>query len=107
MTLNALPTPAAYTTEEVRDMYLNHMRVLVNYWHNESRCETERERMEGLVFSILVMLDGGSASLPSVDLCLSPHPTDKEYLTSIGEKHFEAGMIINNCQLHELWFKKK
>lgn len=106
MTLNSLTKPIAYTPEEVRDMYLDHMRGLVDYWHKESRRETERERMEGLVFSILVMLDG-AASLPSVNLCLSPHPTDKEYLTSIGEKHFESDMIINNCQLHELWFNKK
>lgn len=106
MTLNALPKPVAYTEEESRNMYLDHMRMLVNYWSNESRCETERERMEGLAFSFLVMLDGGSASLPSLDLCLAPHESDKEYLTATGEKHFESGMIINNCQLHELWHKK-
>lgn len=105
MTLHALPKPEAYTKEEVKSMYLNHMRMLVDYWHNQSQCKTGRECMEGLVFSILVMLDGGS-SLPAVDLRLSPHETDKEYHTSIGEKHYESGMLINDCQLHDLWFKK-
>lgn len=63
--------------------------------------------MEGLIFSVIVMLDGGFAGLPAVDLRLAPHETDKEYHTSIGEKYYESGMLINNCQLHDLWFKKK
>ena len=106
MTLTDQSKPVAYATEEARDMYLSHMRMLVDYWSKESYGKTERERMEGLVFSILVMLDGGSSSLPAVDISLSPHESDKEFLTSIGEKHFEDGMIINDCQLHDLWYKK-
>lgn len=106
MTLIEQSTPIAYTKEEARDMYLSHMRMLVDYWSKESKCKTERERLDGLAFSFLVMLDGGSSSLPAVDLSLSPHESDKEYLTSMGEKHFEKGMIINDCQLHDLWYKK-
>lgn len=97
--------PKAYTPEEVREMFLDQLRATKKYWLNESRVKTESERMDGLVFSILVMLDGGTMDLPAFDLIPSPHEGDKDYLTSQGEKYFSKE-VINDCQLHELWYKK-
>ena len=96
--------PIAYTPEEVRKMFLDQLRATKEYWLNETRVETESERMDGLVFSILNIIDG-STNLPAFDLIPSPHEGDKDYLTSIGEKHFTKE-VINNCQLHERWYKK-
>lgn len=96
--------PIAYTPEEVRKMFLNQLRATKEYWLNESRAKTESERMNGLIHSILVIFDGGTG-LPAFDLIPSPHEGDKDYLTSLGEKHFSKE-VINNCQLHEHWYKK-
>ena len=98
--------PVAYKPEEVREMFLNQLREIKKYWLTESRTESESERMDGLVFSILVLLDGGTMTFPAFDLIPSPHEGDKDYLTSIGEKHFTKD-VINNCQLHELWYNPK
>jgi hypothetical protein len=98
--------PKAYTPEEVREMFLDQLRATKEYWLNETRAETESERMDGLVFSILNIIDGSTVGLPSFDLIPSPHEGDKDYLTSIGEKHFTKE-VINNCQLHEHWYKNK
>jgi hypothetical protein len=98
--------PKAYTPEEVREMFLDQLRATKEYWLNETRVETESERMDGLVFSILNIIDGSTCNLPAFDLIPSPHESDKDYLTSIGEKHFTKE-VINNCQLHEHWYKNK
>jgi len=48
---------------DMRDDFLEHVRHLVEYW-NEIEKEDTIEKLEGLAFSILVALDGGSAALP-------------------------------------------
>ena len=53
-----------YTKEEVKEQFLNHVRMLIEYWDKESAKETQTERLEGLAFSILSAIDGESASLP-------------------------------------------
>jgi hypothetical protein len=44
--------------------------------------------MEGLAFSILVMLDGGSAMLPGFVVAPLPDPSDKDYHIMKGENYF-------------------
>lgn len=99
-------TPAHYTAEEARGKVLDHMRGLAQYWSSESHGKTERERMEGLCFSILAMLDGCSMGLPAMDLTLLPHPSDEQYCKDNGERWFKPGMVINNCMLHDEWYQK-
>lgn len=99
--MNAL---RAYTPEEVRAMVLSHIRELSRYWATLPEPKTVRERCDGLAFSILVMFDGGSLGLPALNVSLSPHPDDEAYHKDHGENWFEDGMVINDCQLHELFY---
>ena len=41
-----------YTEEEVREMFLDHIRYLCSYWARVER-DSEKEMLEGLAFSIL------------------------------------------------------
>ena len=94
----------SYTPEEARQKLYSHLHNLCDYWSKQSG-RTEKERMEGLCFSILVTFDGGTADLPAIDIRMSPHKDDKKYLISLGEKYFEPQMLINNCQMHEEFVK--
>lgn len=56
--------PREFTTEEVREHVLDHIWGMIQYWHDEERNPTARQKLEGLAFSMLVMLDGGSGDIP-------------------------------------------
>ena len=99
------PKPRPYTAEEAREMFMHHVRELARYWAELPGDKTPRERCDGLAFSILVAIDGGSVALPAFDLSLAPHPDDEAYLKSNGENWFETGMVINDCQLHEAFYR--
>lgn len=91
----------AYTSEEMRQNLLQHMKHLTEYWAILPG-KTPRERCEGLAFSILNIFDGCSGSMPAFDLIPSPHADDKEFYQSQGENWYEP-VVINDCMLHELF----
>ena len=95
----------AYTKEEAREMMLDHIRVMCEYWAREDRRPDIKDKLNGLAFSILTMLDGETMELPAMDIVLRPHPDDKAYHQSNGEKWFKDGMVINDAPLHELFYK--
>ena len=100
--------PRAFTAEEMRKRFLDHIVANIGYWNSEGNSNVTkdmptRERMEGLVHSILVMIDGGSGGMPAFDISCSPHPDDKEYCKSQGENWVPAGVVINDCQLHDAY----
>jgi len=86
-------------------MFLDQLRATKEYWLKAPR-QTESERMDGLIFSILVMFDGGTMGMPAMDIRLAPHPDDKAYKISEGEQWFKPGQLINDCQLHEQWYNQ-
>ena len=96
--------PQPYTAEEVRQKMLSLMRAYIGVWLKEDRA-TERERMEGLVFSILNIFDGTTPDLPAMDIVLRPHPDNRQFAIDEGERWYEDGMVINDCLLHEAWRK--
>lgn len=107
--------PRAYTVEEMRKMFLDHLSATVRYWATTdiSRPEFAKDlakqgevlyRLEGLMFSFLVALDGGTG-LPAFDLIPSPHESDKDYHQENGENWWDT-IVINNTQLHEEWSAK-
>jgi len=100
-----MPKPKPYTPEEARKMFLDQLRSTKEYWLKVSG-QTEGERMDGLIFSILVMLDGGTIGMPAMDIRLCPHKNDKAYHISKGEQWFKPGQLINDCQLHEQWYSR-
>lgn len=92
---------SAYSEKEVKDMFLKKIKSITNYWSNyESK--SNKERCEGVAFSILALIDGCSVGFPAIDMRLAPHPDDKQYHIDNDEDYFEEGMLINNCCLHDL-----
>lgn len=94
----------AYTPEEVQKQLLTHFHTLSDYW-SRLPGKTPQERCDGLVFSILVALDGDAFALPAFDLIPSPHPDDKQYHIDNGDDWYEP-VVINDIPLHEMWYKR-
>lgn len=92
-----------YTAEEAREHLLDSVRSIVDYW-TVAPNQTDRERCEGVAFSILTLLDGCSDA-PAFDLSVSPHPDDKQFHVDNGENYYADGMVINETMLHEEFFK--
>lgn len=91
----------AYTDEEVRDQILRHIKALVGYWANENSVQDPKEKLDGLAFSILSMLDGCSLHLPAFNLVPDPHPDDKEYHQENGDNWYESNPL--SFHLHEYY----
>jgi len=101
--------PREYTEEEVRNQFLSHIRVMTHYWENNVGQKTTKERLEGLAFSILVLIDGGT-NLPSFVLAPRPHEDDKQYnIENEGNYYPENHKNNINCDisgcLHEMFLK--
>lgn len=98
--------PTHYSEKEVRQKLYEHMRSLCDYWSKVDNDwnKTEKQRMEGLCFSLLVLFDGYTcADLPAFDIRLSPHKDDKKFHVSRGERWFKKNMLINDCLMHDEW----
>lgn len=77
-----------YTQEEIKKMFLEHIRSLISYWINESRTPDLQGKMNGLAFSILSFLDGESLVAPKFIVCPDPHEDDKEYNKAQGNNWY-------------------
>jgi len=102
--------PREYTREEVKEKFLKYIWGLIEYWEKETNRSDLRKQMEGLAFSILVLLDGGSIVLPGFIVCPYPAPEDKDYCKDQGCNWFpESHELLPKCDigggLHE-WFNK-
>ncbi|HUS89235.1 MAG TPA: hypothetical protein VMW91_07705 [Desulfosporosinus sp.] len=93
----------AKTEIEVRNEFLDHIRSIAKYWA-ELPGKNSQERCDGVAFSILNIFDG-STMLPAMNISLLPHPEDKQYHIDEGKNWYEPKMIINDCMLHEVYFK--
>ena len=107
--------PREYTTEEVREMFLNHVCELIQYWEtvipSDGRIETIKDRLEGLAHSLLVTLDGGSLALPGFVIAPLGDPSDKQYHIDNEENWFPCNSEVElsgeiGGGLHELLFWK-
>ena len=98
----------AHTKEEMREMFLHQCREAAFFW---SRVEgrTPREMCDGVVFSMLNIIDGMSCGFPAaIDLVMQPHPDDKKYNISNDENWVEPGQVINyDVMLHDCYYTKK
>ena len=64
--------------DEVRENFLDNCYQIINYWENVDAISIH-DRLFGVVFSILVSLDGESVNLPRFIVAPNPHPDYKEY----------------------------
>jgi len=99
-----------YTTDEVREKVLDHIRTMSKYWSRVEN-QTVEEKLDGLAFSILTMLDG-CTDLPGFIVAPYPHETDKDSRIENNKKYFpENHDSIVRCDisgfLHELFHKNK
>lgn len=99
-----------YTEEEVRKQFLDHVRMLVEYWDSIDK-ETTKEKLSGLAFSILSAIDGSSVGLPAFVLAPLPHESDKQYRIDNNEDYYPENHESDvKCDiggtLHELFYKK-
>jgi hypothetical protein len=86
--------PREYTEEEVTEHFLSYIKDLIHYWDKLPDNYTQRQRMEGLVGSILGVIDGSSSSLPGFKLIPDPLEEDKQYFLDNG-----ANWYPDNCNI--------
>lgn len=96
--------PRAFTRDEVQAKFLEYLDMMINYWLNESRKPSAREKMQGMVFSMLVLLDG-EAALPGFIVTPNPHPDDETFLRNQGENWYPAGVDIAG-DLHDRFYNR-
>ena len=99
-----------YTQDEIREQFLEHIRMLVKYWGNLENRTTEG-KLDGLAFSILSMIDG-STMLPQFIVAPNSHPDDKQYYIENGEPYYPDNSdldILGNISgsLHDSYYKTK
>ncbi len=104
--------PRAFTSDEVRDQFLDHMRLLVHDCASHPRA-TLKESLEGLMFSVLVMLDGESGGMPPYHVIPCASHIAKQNAIVDGENYYrpfelpEGTVDVHDGQmLHELFYKR-
>lgn len=91
------------TLAEVRDEFLYNLWAKVHYWENVPNY-TSHMKLEGLVHSILVMLDGMS-SCPGFQIIPDPHETEQEFHEEEGTDWWPSeGDIRENVMMHDEWY---
>jgi hypothetical protein len=73
----------AMTVAEARERFILHMWGLVNYWENDSRTPTSKEKLEGLLHSILSTLDGNSGTMPGFEIVPLVSKSDIEWMKTL------------------------
>jgi hypothetical protein len=104
--LSASPEPRAYTAEEMRAMFLDHLRGLAaSVARDEGDCA---DRLDRLIFAILCVFDGVADGLPAFALTPQPHPDDAAFCRDEGQHWWPDDVDIADGprHLHEMWAKK-
>lgn len=98
-----------YTENEVREQFLDHVRMMIDYWNNDSITTDTKEKLSGLAHSILATIDGCNMDLPGFILAPCPCEGDKQYYIDKGENYYTENKNVN-CDiaggLHELLYTK-
>lgn len=77
-------------SQQFRTEFFTLLHLYVDYWANNDRAQTAREKCDGVAFSILCLLDGANWNFPGVDLVVRADEDDG----------FED-VIINETSLHD------
>lgn len=101
--------PRQKTEVEVRKEFLDHVRHLVEYWHDVDDRDL-RDKLNGLAFSILVAIDGES-DLPGFILAPCPHEDDKKFSISKNKNYYPENHKSNvkgdiAGSLHDQFYQK-
>lgn len=102
-----------YTREEMQRMFLDSIEDAVRYWacSKPTKDLPVEEKLDGLAFSILCMLDGVNCGLPAFEVYSAPHPTDKAFCQEEGSNWWpdekDGVNLHGGCMLHDLWGARK
>lgn len=94
-----------YTSEEIKEQFLEHIHDLIEYWEMESRTKGSKEKLEGLAFSILSMLDGCSGDMPAFEVRAIGTKEDVEYFKNNGMNYYPVKNDDIAGSLHEHFYK--
>lgn len=97
-----------YNEEEVKEKFLNEVHDCVDYW--EDHGTNTRDKLEGLAYSILNMIDGEHSNIPKFILAPDPYPEDRQYHMENHQRFYPENYNNNiNCDisggLHDLFYK--
>lgn len=86
--------PRELTYEEVADILMEKVDAMIDYWDTIDSPKTQKERLQGLAFSIFSILDGSSLELPGFIIAPCPHEIDKAYHISEHENWFPENHML-------------
>lgn len=99
---------AIYSKEDVVEKLLLRIKAIRDFWLYEDQSDDVKTKIDGFIFSLLNMFDGGTIDIPHLNISCDPHPCDKEFCVSNEQDYFEPGQVINDdCSLHDLWLSIK
>lgn len=93
--------PRAYTEEEIRSKFIDKIYCILDFWENESRVTTVRDKMNGAVFSILAMLDGESIDIPGFKVSPIGTEEDRDYHLAERENYYPIEDVDIAGALHD------
>lgn len=99
-----MASPRELTEDEVREQFLRLVWKCVSDWEKVPN-KNMRERLSGLAFSLLVILDGDSVAIPGFTVCPDPHKDDKSYRSEKGKNWFPEENCNIAGELHELFYE--
>ncbi len=93
-----------HTADECREKLIRHLVGIRDYWLNESMVSDEKKKLDGAIFSILVMIDGESTEMPAFLLMPAPHSDDAEFHQGRGENYWPKDVdLAADRELHHAW----
>lgn len=98
-------SPRQYTVEETRKHLIETIWGYIDYWDSREN-KTSRQKLAGLAFGILVILDGDSAELPKFSVIPDSHISNKDYNIKRGRNYYstELKLEYDLTPLHEYFF---
>ena len=97
-------SPISWTQEELTERFIQQLREIAEYWATEERVASRKDACDGVVFTILSMLDGCSVGMPAFSISVQPHPDDKKTCIDAGVNYYEPGMVLSPW-LHERYYR--
>lgn len=84
-------------------MFIEHLWSMIDYWDTvdtlDGHPKTQRDRLSGLVHSILATIDGEDGWMPAFLLIPAPHEDDREWNKARDDKWWPEPRIENICDL--------
>lgn len=99
--------PRQKTKNEIKKEFISNILSAIDYWEKEQSTPTTRQKMMGVAFSILVMLDGEDANMPAFIVAPDVNSLINKDCIKDGEDYYPAqdkevkGNISGD--LHELF----